>query len=54
MLENKNACLVLNNGTILKGFGYGATGIAVAELFLILQCLVIKKSLQIHLTKNKS
>ena len=32
MLENKNACLVLDNGTILKGFGYGATGIAVAEL----------------------
>ena len=32
MLENKNACLVLDNGTILKGFGYGAAGIAVAEL----------------------
>ena len=32
MLENKNACLVLDNGTTLKGFGYGATGIAVAEL----------------------
>ena len=32
MLENKNACLVLDNGTILNGFGYGATGIAVAEL----------------------
>ena len=32
MLENKNACLVLDDGKILKGFGYGATGLAVAEL----------------------
>ena len=32
MLTKKNACLVFENGEIMKGYGYGATGLSVAEL----------------------
>ena len=32
MLEQKNACLVLDDGEILRGYGYGSTGISTAEL----------------------
>ena len=32
MLTKKNACLVFDDGQIMRGYGYGATGISVAEL----------------------
>jgi carbamoyl-phosphate synthase small subunit len=32
MLTKKNACLVFEDGEIMKGYGYGATGLSVAEL----------------------
>ena len=32
MLRKKNACLVFDDGEIMKGYGYGATGLSVAEL----------------------
>ena len=32
MLIKKNACLVFDDGEIMRGYGYGATGLSVAEL----------------------
>ncbi len=32
MLTKKNACLVFDDGEIIRGYGYGATGLSVAEL----------------------
>ena len=32
MLTNRNACLVFDDGEIMKGYGYGAIGLSVAEL----------------------
>ena len=32
MITKKNACLVFDDGEIMKGYGYGATGLSVAEL----------------------
>ena len=32
MLTKKNACLVFDDGEIIRGYGFGATGLSVAEL----------------------
>ena len=47
----KNACLVFEDGEIMKGYGYGATRLL--NCALIRLCSDIKKLLVIHLTLIK-